>query len=134
MGKTCSTCGQAVPTIQGLVVDDSRGEVRFAGKTVHLTSSQHRVFSYLANNPGRCVSKGNIADAIYFDHRGGEQPLDKIIDVFICKLRPLVAPLGLSIKTRWGRGYELEVPGLASKESEIPMGSAEVADLSFGAL
>lgn len=31
----------------------------------------------------------------------------KIIDVIICKIRPVMAELGLVIQTVWGKGYKL---------------------------
>ena len=34
-------------------------------------------------------------------------PHDKIIDVFVCKLRRKLAPLGIKIDTRFGEGFEI---------------------------
>lgn len=134
MGKICAACGQAIPTVEGLVIDDDRGEVRLNGKSIHLTVKHQRLLSALARKPGRCVSKGAISDAIYFDHHGSEAPDDKIIDVFVCKMRPQLKSIGLEIKTHWGKGFELVVPGLASKESDMPISSGDVAAMNYGGM
>ena len=34
-------------------------------------------------------------------------PEPKIVDVFVCKLRKKIAPLGLTIETIWGQGYRI---------------------------
>ncbi|MER9912667.1 winged helix-turn-helix domain-containing protein [Mesorhizobium sp. M0050] len=36
-----------------------------------------------------------------------DEPELKIIDVFVCKLRKKLKPLGVEIQTVWGQGYRL---------------------------
>lgn len=122
--KICEKCGQQVPgQIAGLTVDMDRGEVRFREHSVAFTGSQLRLVEALAGKPGRCLTKENLMFAIYWDARGKDWPDIKIIDVFVCKARKELVKIGLLIKTHWGRGYELVVPGLATLEgpSSDPM-------------
>lgn len=132
MGKVCPNCHQTIPTLQGLAVDAERGEVRYGGFSLGLSIYPFRLIEALAAAPGRVVSKGAIADAMYFDRHGEDPPQEKIIDVFVCKLRPRLKPMGLWIETRWGRGYELLVPGLASREIEFTPSAVEVSAMSYG--
>ncbi|YBV98388.1 helix-turn-helix domain-containing protein [Phyllobacteriaceae bacterium JZ32] len=47
-----------------------------------------------------------------------EEPLIKIIDVFICKLRKKLRPLDIKIETIWGRGYRLQIAATPPKEAK----------------
>lgn len=52
------------------------------------------------------ADKRSLYHALYGDRiDGGPDP--KIIDVFVCKIRKKLAPLGFVIETVWGRGYSL---------------------------
>ncbi len=118
MAQMCKLCGQPMPGgIPGLVIDDDRGEVRFAGQSFHVPRTKMRLLGALAAKPGRCVTKEQLSHAMYYDRRGSDTPDDKIIDVFVCHLRKLFAGVGLEIKTHWARGYELVAPGLTSLET-----------------
>ena len=62
----------------------------------------------LLNKANKVISKSAIYDAIYGMEE--DQPFDKVIDVYICKIRKkidAVAPDGDShIETVHGRGYK----------------------------
>lgn len=45
--------------------------------------------------------------ALYGHYTERDMPDQKIIDVFMCKLRKKLAPHGITIETDWGRGYHL---------------------------
>lgn len=111
--KLCECCGQAVPEYGGIVADDDRGEIRFNGMAAcGFTPREYGVFRLLLDKRGRVASKDVILDRLY-QLDVDDPPEIKIIDVFVCKLRKKLAPLGLKIGTAWGRGYYLEVPGAA---------------------
>ena len=63
-------------------------------------------------NAQRVVSKAAIYDALY--GMAEEQPFDKVIDVYICKIRKKIALAAGSghryIETVHGRGYKLSPP------------------------
>lgn len=42
-----------------------------------------------------------------------DQPEEKIVDVFVCKIRKKLEPFGIQIDTLWGRGYYLTVENKA---------------------
>ncbi len=75
-----------------------------------LTSQENRLLGALLKMP--TVSKDAAMLALYSD-RLGDAPNQKIIDVFVCKLRAKLKPYEIVINTVWGVGYSL--PG-TSKE------------------
>lgn len=81
------------------------------GATVFLSGREHAVFRQLALNATRVVSKAAIYDALY--GMAEEQPFDKVIDVYICKIRKKIAQAAGGhryIETVQGRGYKLSPP------------------------
>lgn len=81
------------------------------GNRLHLSQREHAILSVLALNHRRVVSKERIYEAVY--GLSGSDPLDKVIDVYICKLRKKIAGVtdgGKYIETVYGRGYKFEAP------------------------
>ena len=90
-----------------------------SGEELSLSKREHEIFYHLALNAERIVSKNSIYDAIYSSNP--DQPFDKVIDVYICKLRKKISESAVSgfsyILTVRGRGYRLCAPvdcGLSS--------------------
>ena len=69
-----------------------------------LTGKEAGILSFLSEVP--IGSKGAIYAALYQLETGGKEVEIKIVDVFICKLRPKL-PAFLKIETVWGQGYKL---------------------------
>ncbi len=81
------------------------------GERLRLSQREHAILSVLALNHRRVVSKEHIYDVVY--GLSGADPLDKVIDVYICKLRKKIAGVtggGRYIETVYGRGYKFEAP------------------------
>ncbi|WP_207477361.1 response regulator transcription factor [Arenibaculum pallidiluteum] len=81
------------------------------GIRLRLSQREHAIFTVLALNHRRVVSKDRIYEAVY--GLSGVDTLDKVIDVYICKLRKKIAQAtdgGKYIETVYGRGYKLEAP------------------------
>ncbi|WP_299877632.1 response regulator transcription factor [uncultured Sulfitobacter sp.] len=83
-----------------------------SGSRIKLSKREHSVFQHLALNSNKVISKDAIYDAIY--GASIDQPFDKVIDVYICKLRKKFAQAADSgwqyIETVHGRGYKLTTP------------------------
>lgn len=83
-----------------------------SGSQIKLSKREYSVFQHLALNSNRVISKDAIYDAIY--GTSIDQPFDKVIDVYICKLRKKFATASESgwqyIETVHGRGYKLSSP------------------------
>lgn len=92
------------------------------GERLRLSQREHAILGVLATNHRRVVSKEHIYDEVY--GLSGADPLDKVIDVYICKLRKKIAQVtdgGRYIETVYGRGYKFEAP--VEHQSEDKIGS-----------
>lgn len=69
-----------------------------------LTSSEARVFGALLE---RELVTIDVAMAVLYRDNAAEEAEEKILDVFICKIRKKLKPFGIEILTRWGVGYQL---------------------------
>ena len=82
------------------------------GATIRLSKREHAIFLHLALNSHKVVTKNAIYDAVY--GASIDQPFDKVIDVYICKLRKKFAAASQLkfqyIETVHGRGYRLSSP------------------------
>lgn len=71
------------------------------------------------------VTKEAAMIVLYGD-RLDELPEEKIIDVFVCKMRPKLAPVGIEIDTVWGRGYRMRPEMRAKLEALLAQQRGEV--------
>jgi two-component system cell cycle response regulator CtrA len=108
-----------------LAVDLASRTVTVEGQPLKVTAKEYGILELLALRRGTTLSKEVFLDHLY---GGIDEPEQKIIDVFICKLRKKIQAVGggPGIETVWGQGYVLrEPPGGAP-------GLAEAADAFFG--
>lgn len=70
-----------------------------------LTVNEARLVSALYGR-SECT-KDQLMAALYRND-GRDEPMEKIVDVFICKARAKMRPFGANILTRWGHGYSLD--------------------------
>lgn len=69
-----------------------------------LTGSEECVFGVLMLR--ELATKEMISIALY-NSLGKEAADEKIVDVFVCKIRAKIKAFGIEIKTMWGKGYYL---------------------------
>ena len=115
----------SVISIGRLSVDLSAKTVEIDGQPLNATAKEYGILELLALRRGMTLTKENFLDHLY---GGMDEPEQKIIDVFICKLRKKIAAISgeqNAIRTIWGRGYVLE-------EGEGSAGLAEDATPFLG--
>ncbi|MDH3660175.1 MAG: response regulator transcription factor [Alphaproteobacteria bacterium] len=124
----------SVIRIGRLAVDVSAKTVEIDGKPLNATAKEYGILELLALRRGMTLTKENFLDHLY---GGMDEPEQKIIDVFICKLRKKIAAITgeqNAIRTIWGRGYMLEdgegSTGLA--EEATPFGGAAASSETAG--
>ena len=97
-----------------------------SGRIIRLSKREHAIFKHLALNANRVISKNSIYDAVY--GMSADQPFDKVIDVYICKIRKKIAEASESgcayIETIRGRGYKFSAPEGPSFVSLSVLGSS----------
>jgi len=109
-----------------LVVNLDSRTVEAEGAPLHLTGKEYGILELLSLRKGTTLTKEMFLNHLY---GGMDEPEQKIIDVFICKLRKKlsVATHGDNyIETVWGRGYVLRDPPSAEATAE-PVKVAAVA-------
>ncbi|NDV50781.1 response regulator transcription factor [Salipiger sp. PrR003] len=101
------------------------------GERMELTGREHSIFNYLALNAGRVIPKESLFEAVY--GMQDNTPYDKVIDVYICKLRKKIRQRTgeAYIQTVYGRGYMFKAP--EDKEDAVPDISQMAASISKGA-
>ncbi|MDR3515690.1 MAG: response regulator transcription factor [Azospirillaceae bacterium] len=100
------------------------------GARLRLSHREHAIFQVLALNAGRVVSKEHIYGTVY--GLSDSDPMEKVIDVYICKLRKkIAATTGCAryIETIYGRGYKLEAP--AEDQQAFPAAMADCQPISL---
>jgi two-component system, cell cycle response regulator CtrA len=90
-----------------LVVNLDTKTTEVNGARVHLTGKEYQILELLSLRKGMTMSKEMFLNHLY---GGMDEPAQKIIDVFMCKLRKKLANASGGkdyIETVWGRGYVL---------------------------
>lgn len=70
-----------------------------------LTPLEARLVGFMLKRP--LATKDELMSALY-SLRPDEPPHDKIIDVFVCKVRPKLRRHGIEIRTVWGQGFAID--------------------------
>ena len=113
--------GHAVPVIKvgDLTVNLASRAVELGGQTIPLTKTEFSILELLARHKGMMISKETLLNHIYGSI---DEPEQKVVDVFICKLRKKLAANscgGKYIRTVWGRGYVMDDPKKHSTLSAV---------------
>ncbi|MFQ5862586.1 MAG: response regulator [Candidatus Brocadiales bacterium] len=90
--------------IDSLVIDTSRHEVSLDGKNIALTITEFRLLHYLAERPGRVLTRDQLMSGVL-----GEDSVvvDRTIDVHVASLRKKLGKYAPYIVTVRGLGYKL---------------------------
>jgi DNA-binding response OmpR family regulator len=96
-------------SIGALSIDEETYVVRLSGRPLDLTYREFELLKYLANNPGRVFTRGQLLQEVWgYDYYGGT----RTVDVHIRRLRAkLGAEYEALIGTVRGVGYKLDPHG-----------------------
>lgn len=98
---------QSVIETDGLVVNLNTKTIAVNGTPVYLTLTEYKMLELLSLRKGTTLSKEMFLTHLY---SGMDEPIQKIIDVFMCKIRKKLANASGGkeyIETVWARGYVL---------------------------
>jgi two-component system, OmpR family, response regulator BaeR len=89
----------------GLKLDDERFEAHWQGHRLDLTPVEFRLLKALGERPGRVLSRSQLLDAIYVDHRVVS---DRTVDSHVKNLRRKLSDTGSEdpIESVYGVGYK----------------------------
>lgn len=104
----------SVVTVGPLQVHLDTRTASLSGVPLPLTQKEYAMLELMALRKGSLVTKDMFLNHLY---GGMDEPEQKIIDVFVCKLRKKLGEHADLVQTVWGRGYVLrsgtEVASLA---------------------
>ena len=96
-------------TIGSLHIDPQRAQVRVNDVQIELTHKEIDLLYTLAQKPGRVFSRETLLNDLWgYDYYGDSRTVDSHIKRLRAKLDAQLHP-DFSVKTVWGRGYQLEV-------------------------
>jgi two-component system, cell cycle response regulator CtrA len=101
---------QCVIQTDDLIINLDTKRVEINGVQIHLTDKEYQMLELLSLRKGTTLTKETFLNHLY---GGMDEPEQKIIDVFICKLRKKLAGASNGkdyFETVWGRGYMLREP------------------------
>jgi DNA-binding response OmpR family regulator len=101
----CPCCAQPLPFDEALRFEAASGIVVRFGQFAALTRAEAEMLQILIDAKSAVMSKEKLLTSLYWQEN--DEPNIKMIDVWICKLRKKISPLGLNIQTIWGNGYRL---------------------------
>ena len=119
MIKSCECCGRPLPSkFGGVAIVDGELEWFVDGerRSIYLTKTEAWTMEAILERGGKVTSKEQILNHIEWRLGGGFYDVeDKLVDVYICKVRRKLREGGapVVIETMWGRGYMV-----ASEEKE----------------
>ena len=95
--------------------------IEVQGIPLELTGKEYQILEFLLVRRGATVTKNNFLNRLY---SGMDEPEEKIIDVFMCKIRKklqeILGPQGREyIETIWGRGYVLREPSKSGSSHNV---------------
>jgi two-component system, OmpR family, response regulator len=105
MTTCCPTCGQAIEAGEAIKVTGRY--VLHKDKATRLSKMEAAVVSCLLEAKGRVVTKDHIMQHVY--GLACDWPDWKILDIFICRARRRLKPLGIFIANSRGEGFALGV-------------------------
>ena len=101
----CPVCQQEVPEIIGARVDLSAGFIILDGEAIRVEKKPARILDSMINRYPQISKKWVLMDEIYGLETDMETPDEKIIDVFICKIRSKIKHTDFEIVTFSKCGY-----------------------------
>ncbi len=118
---------QPAASVGELSIDDTSYVVRLRGRPLDLTFREFELLHYLAGNPGRVFTRGQLLAEVWgYDYYGGT----RTVDVHIRRLRAKLGPEHEAlIGTVRGVGYKLDPHGPTRRHGTDPAEDAETGEV-----
>ncbi len=106
MEDVCPLCGHVLHEDTAIRIDLESGNVILDGVLIKTPNKVFQILSLLIDKSPRVVSREFIMDYIYgLELDSFDEPLEKIIDVFIVRARQAIKNTNYEIETIWGKGW-----------------------------
>jgi two-component system cell cycle response regulator CtrA len=91
-----------------VVIQENLGQRMQLPMVLSLTASEASIIGCLYAR--QSCTKALLHGLLYGNRLDADVAMEKIIDVFICKLRKKLKPYGIEVETIWGHGYAMHEP------------------------
>lgn len=115
--QQCPTCGHDIHPDAAIRFDEECSIITSHGNFACLTETQMSVIIAIKDSWPRICTKEHLLRVLYLIR--SDEPDMKILDVFICKLRPKIKGLGFSIDTIWGQGFRFVYDDVGDRGREV---------------
>ncbi|MBO6893940.1 MAG: response regulator transcription factor [Roseibium sp.] len=105
LGRRKGTAPVQTIEISPLKLDLGALQLAENGRTLDFPRRELALLAALAQAHGRTVSKGSLLDQLY---GAGSETDDKVIEVYVSRLRKRLSPYGVNIVVQRGLGYSLD--------------------------
>ena len=102
----CPLCDHPYEGHRGVFVDVESRVLIVDGKLIRLTHRWSQVIAGILKCAPRPATLGFLMDYVY-GAETDDEPHDKIISVYICKIRREIAHTRFGIETIWGAGWKI---------------------------
>jgi two-component system cell cycle response regulator CtrA len=127
--RTCGHMSDSITIDEVTAYMDGR-DPKISGNQVKLTPREYAIFQYLFVNSPKVVSRIAIYDTVY--SLADTQPFDKVIDVYICKIRKKISAASESgyhyIETVFGRGYKFSPLLDFAKNADVVSSNSQISN------
>lgn len=106
MTTNCPTCGAALMADGKVRFDMEANCIVGNGHAALLTGKEMELVLLLKNAWPRVVGKDHLCASLY--RTEADEAQQKIVDVFVCKLRKKIEGVGITIETARGDGFRLQ--------------------------
>lgn len=111
---SCPCCGGEISPLD-LLMHEPKGAVAFNGEAARFSPIEFKLVKALIEAYPNALTKPAAMDALYSDVL--DPPHEKVIDVFICKVRKRLDRLGLVVTTNWAVGWSIELADPAQADA-----------------
>ena len=104
--KRCPLCDRPYEGHKGIFVDEENYVAIIDGEVIRLTPRESQFLAGILKCDPRVASLGYLMDYVY-GLENDDDPKDKILHVYVCKIRKKINHTRFEIKTIWGKGFRI---------------------------
>ena len=102
----CPLCDHPYEGHKGIFADEESYIAVIDGEVIRLTHRQSQVLAGILKCDPRIALFGYLMDYVY-GLENEDEPNDKILHVYVCKIRKKMNHTRFEIKTIWGKGFRI---------------------------
>ncbi len=102
----CPLCGHQYSIYEGIFIDEEHHIAIIDGKVIRLSHRTSQFFAGLVKCSPRIATKAYLMDYVY-GLEADNEPDQKIVDLYIMRIRRKIKHTRFRVATIWGEGFKL---------------------------